>query len=96
MEHTGSYERARRRAKAKYGFFVHAVVYAAVMLLLVVVNVVTSPGNIWFIWPLVGWGLAVALHGARAFLLSDGTEIIDALTERELDRAGRDQTDNRP
>ena len=81
---TADYERARARAKAKNQFFVHAVVYAAVMLLLVLINLLTSPGTIWFIWPLIGWGLAVALHGARVFLLADGNTLIDALTEREL------------
>ena len=78
---------ARGRAEAKYGFFVHAVVYAAVMLLQVIINLVTSPGYLWFIWPLIGWGLAVVLHGARAFLLADKDRIVDALTEREMRHA---------
>ena len=87
MADTETYKRARRRAKAKYRFFVHAVVYFAVMLLLVVINVVTSPGVMWVIWPLMGWGLAVALHGGSVFLLGDGTQIIDDMTERELQRS---------
>lgn len=91
MKETGDYERARGRAEAKYGVFVHAVVYAAVMLLLVVINLLTSPGTIWFIWPLIGWGFAVALHGARVFLLGDRNTVIDALTERELRHSGADK-----
>ena len=91
MEQTNDYEAARRRAKAKYGFFVHAAVYAAVMLLLVVINLLTSPGVIWFIWPLMGWGLAVALHGARVFLLADKDRFIDILTARELAHLGTDE-----
>lgn len=71
----------------------HAVVYAAVMLLLVVINLATAPGTIWFIWPLIGWGLAVALHGARVYLLADKAGIIDALTEAELRRSGAKQND---
>ena len=76
--------RARERAEAKYGFFVHAVVYTAVMLLLLIINLLTSPETLWFIWPLLGWGLAITLHGARVFLLADKDSIVDALTEREL------------
>ena len=91
MPQTDDYERARGRAEAKYGFFVHAVVYAAVMLLLVVINLLTSPGTIWFVWPLIGWGLAVALHGARAFLLADKDAIIDSMTKDELRRSGADE-----
>jgi len=93
MPETEIYERARGRAQAKYGFFVHAVVYVAIMVLLVVINMLTSPATLWFIWPLIGWGLAVALHGARVFLLADRNTILDALTERELRHSDADKRD---
>ncbi len=81
---TEEYEKARRRAEAKYGFFVHAVVFTAVILLLVVINLITSPGYLWFIWPLIGWGFAVTLPGAWVFVFADKDTVIDALTEYEL------------
>ena len=93
MADTEAFERARRRAKAKYGFFVHGAVFLAVMALLVVINMFTSPGNWWFIWPLIGWGFAVGLHGARVFLLADEGAIVDALTERELRHSGAGKRD---
>ena len=88
MTSDANYATARRRAEAKYGFFVHATVFAAVMILLIVIDLVTSPEVTWFIWPFIGWGGAVALHGARVFLFGDRTDIVDALTERELHRSG--------
>jgi len=94
MTQEGEYAKARRRAVAQYGFFVHAAVYAAVMVLLVVVNIMASPNVIWFIWPLIGWGFAVALHGMRVFLLADRNQIVEALTERELRRSGVSKTDD--
>lgn len=84
MTQADEYAKARERAEAKYRFFVHAGVYAAIMILLVVVNLVTAPREIWFVWPLIGWGFAVALHGVRVFLLADKNVVIDKLTEREL------------
>jgi len=84
MTQTDEYQQARRRAEAKYDFFKHAGVYAAVMALLVVINMVTSPQSFWFIWPLIGWGFAVALHGVRVYLLADKNTVLDALTEHEL------------
>ena len=84
MTMTDEYAKARRRAEAKYRFFVHAAVYAAVMVFLVLINVVTSPGVIWFVWPLIGWGFALALHGVGVYMLADKTTVIDAMTEREL------------
>ncbi len=92
MTTTDEYAKARKRAEAKYGFFVHAAVYAAVMVALVIINVLTSPGAIWFIWPFIGWGFAVALHGMRVYLLADKTVVLDALTERELRRSAADKT----
>ncbi len=92
MTPTDQYARARGRAEAKYGFFVHVAVYAAVMALLVVIDMLTSPGTIWFIWPAIGWGFLVALHGVRVYLLADRDVIVDALTERELRDLGADRT----
>lgn len=93
MSQTEEYSKARKRAEAKYTFFVHAGVYAAVMVLLVVVNLVTSPREIWFVWPLIGWGFAVALHGVRVFLLADKNAVIDKLTEREMRHTSAGKTD---
>jgi hypothetical protein len=73
MANQVEYETARRRATAVYGFYRHAAVFGAVMLLLVLIDLLASPGTTWFHWPLMGWGLAVALHGARVFLFSDPT-----------------------
>ena len=93
MTQTEEYAKARERAESKYRFFVHAGVYAAVMVLLVVVNLVTSPREIWFVWPLIGWGFAVALHGVKVFLLTDKNVVIDKLTEQELRNSSASKTD---
>ena len=90
------YGRIREGPKACRGqvrFFVHAAVYAAVMVLLVLINLLTLPGTIWFIWPLIGWGFAVALHGVGVYLLADKTVVLDALTERELRHGAAHKTD---
>ncbi len=42
----------------------HAIVYALVMAFLVVIWLVTSPGGyFWPVWPMVGWGFGLAMHG---------------------------------
>ncbi len=88
MQQQVEYETARARAEAKYGFIVHAAVYLVVMTTLVIIDLLTSPGHIWFVWPLAGWGLAVVLHGAGVFLVGERHSMIDALTEREMRRTG--------
>ncbi|WP_424940412.1 2TM domain-containing protein [Aliiroseovarius sp. S253] len=96
MTQTEEYARARQRAEAKYGFYVHLVVYAAAMSLLLVIDLLTSSGTIWFHWPLMGWGIAIVLHGAGIFLLKDKRTIVDVMTERELRKSGvQNANDNR-
>ena len=96
MDQADEYAKARGRAEAKYRFFVHAGAYTAVMVLLVIINLLTTPQEPWFVWPLIGWGLAVALHGVQAFLLADKNAVIDALTEREMRHTPAANTDGGP
>jgi uncharacterized protein DUF1707/2TM domain-containing protein len=41
----------------------HFRVYVAVQLLLVAIWALTGAGYFWPIWPFMGWGIGVALHG---------------------------------
>ncbi|NKB63690.1 MAG: helix-turn-helix domain-containing protein [Gammaproteobacteria bacterium] len=49
------------------GFYNHVIQYAAVMLLLLVINLFTSPGYMWVVWPALGWGIGVLIHGANVY-----------------------------
>jgi hypothetical protein len=48
--------------KEKQGFTVHAVIYAGVNAGLIALNLLTVPQVLWFIFPLVGWGIGLAGH----------------------------------
>ncbi len=74
--------RARRRAGAKLGFYIHLTVYVLVNLLLLAINLQTNPGRLWFLWSLCGWGVGVVCHGLSVFLCST---IMERLTEHELE-----------
>ncbi len=45
------------------GFYNHAIQYLVVMALLLIINVIVSPDYYWVVWPALGWGLGVVLHG---------------------------------
>ena len=45
------------------GFIVHAYVYVGVNILLFIVNIMNTPNQLWFIWPLFGWGIGLGVHG---------------------------------
>jgi hypothetical protein len=52
----------RRRA-----FKAHLIPYLAVNTFLILLNLVTTPGNFWAIYPLLGWGLGLFFQGWRTF-----------------------------
>ena len=83
---------ARKRAKMKYDFYVHLIVYLVVIGALFIVNQLTNSTYLWVIWPALGWGSALLIHGVSAFLLSSNKNtIIDELTRRELDKQNKKQ-----
>jgi hypothetical protein len=47
---------------ARRGFFIHAVVYALVQAALITINLVVVPDFLWFPFPLIGWGIGLAMH----------------------------------
>jgi hypothetical protein len=55
-------ERAARGSRT--GFRIHATVFVAVQLMLVVVWALTGGGYLWFLFPLFGWGIGLAAHFA--------------------------------
>jgi hypothetical protein len=68
----GDPDAAARRGRARVrGFLNHLIGYFAVMIVLVPLNVATTPDYPWFLFPLVGWGAPLALHAAWAMGLLD-------------------------
>ena len=56
------YARASRRAGMTLGLYIHTAVFVCVILLLTAVNLLTTPGYLWVLWPFFGWGLGLFLH----------------------------------
>ena len=62
-----SYDDARRRVLKLKGFYIHLAAFVLVNLLLLFINLMTSPGRLWFYWPLLGWGIGLVAHGVSVF-----------------------------
>lgn len=56
---------AHRRVGARFGFYIHATVFAAVNTGLVLLNLFTD-SHPWSLRPFFGWGLGLAIHGILA------------------------------
>jgi len=64
------YEKAKKRVEEIKGFYSHLIVYICVNIVLVIINLITSPGALWFFWPLAGWGIGIIFHGLGVFVFS--------------------------
>ena len=84
MEKSDAYQSAKKRVEAKMGFYTHLSVYVAVILLLATINFLSSSDSIWFHWPLLGWGIAVAIHAAFVFVFPDRFTVTEKMIEREM------------
>ena len=63
------YEKAKKRIKAKKGFFIHFGVYAATSAFLFAVNYLTfSDSGIWWaFFPALAWGIGIVAHYISVF-----------------------------
>ncbi|WP_326544123.1 2TM domain-containing protein [Pseudorhodoferax sp.] len=78
---------ARRRAKAKLGWFAHATVYVVVNAVLLALSL--AGGRHWALFPLLGWGLGLLFHGLAVWMLAPGNALMDRMVERERERLQR-------
>jgi serine/threonine protein kinase len=58
------------------GFLKHLGPYVIVIGFLAVINLLTSPDYLWFLWPAAGWGVGLAFH-AQSVILSQATNLSD-------------------
>jgi hypothetical protein len=63
----GAREAALKRLKDKRDFKSHVATYLIVNALLVVIWAVSGQGYFWPIWPILGWGIGLALNAWTAY-----------------------------
>ena len=78
-------EREARKILRRRAFWLHGAVYVATNVALIVVWALVGGGYPWFVFPIVGWGIGLAAHGAAAFLLASPQDLV-------LEREQRRQT----
>jgi len=70
------------------GFYTHLISYVAIMGGLVLIDLFTSPGTFWAVWPMLGWGIGVLVHGVNVFEMTSffGPDWEKKQIEKRLDR----------
>ncbi len=84
-------ERVRKRVEAKAKFMKHFATFLVFAAFFFILNGITSgfaPRNWWWYWPVLGWGLGVAIHYVNAVGFPGTHEMIERWeieeTAREL------------
>jgi hypothetical protein len=80
---------AHKRAGAKLGWYVHAAVYVAVNLFIFAISHHAFGTRAWSVYPLLGWGLGLALHGIAVFLVGTGGGLRERMVQKERERLQR-------
>ncbi len=84
---------ARRRAGARMGWYVHALVFLAVNAGLAWLSL--SSGRHWAIYPVLGWGLGLLLHGLGVWVSLGGGGLQQRLVAQERERLLREREHRR-
>ncbi|SHF07618.1 2TM domain-containing protein [Chryseobacterium takakiae] len=69
-----AYERAQKRVKELKSFYGNLISYCIIIPFLIILNLITSPRNIWFYWPMLGWGIGLVAHGMSVFAIGKSWE----------------------
>jgi hypothetical protein len=92
------YEEAKKRVKAKKGFYGHLGAYLAVNVVLIIIWVLSGDasrewigagdwtGNKWFLWPLTIWGVFVIVHFLQVFVFQTSIRGEKAAIDKEIEK----------
>lgn len=95
------YAIARKRVKRKKHFYRHLSVYTVMGCFFYVLNILTNPGHYWFYWPMLGWGLGLAMHyvaifGVPGLVEEMGEDWENKEIEKEMRRMGHRPPQSNP
>ena len=75
---------AQKRVNAQLGWFGHAGIFLAVVSGLALAG--WWQGQLWPVAPALGWGLGLAVHAVRVFLVDAGAPLRDRLLQQQRRR----------
>jgi hypothetical protein len=82
---------ARKRAGAKLGWYTHAAVFTVVNLALFAMSDHGLGSRPWSVYPLLGWGLGLVLHGISVFVLGTGSGLRERMVQKEREQLLRER-----
>lgn len=62
-----SYERAKKRVEELKGFYGHLMAYIIVNVILAIIDIIFTPGFLWFLFISLFWGIGLIAHALTVF-----------------------------
>lgn len=69
MNQDQRYALAKEQARKLRGFYSHLATYVVLNIVLAIVNLVVSPGDLWFYWITIFWGIGLVFHALDVFTI---------------------------
>ncbi len=86
MHEEDFYKKAEKRVNDKKGFFIHLGTFIPVGIFLFALNMFSSPNTLWFVYPMLSWGVGLAIHYVTVFGIPGTRVLTDEWEEEELDK----------
>lgn len=85
------YKRAKKRVDEVRAFWSHVAVFFIVNISIFIVNMLTTPHQLWFYWSLLGWGIGLLAHGFHVFCAQGifGKDWEERQIKKHMDKRGQ-------
>jgi hypothetical protein len=81
------YKKAEKIVDEKLGFYRHLYSYITVNIILAIINLITTPNNLWFYWVSVFWGIGLLSHFGKVFIFSKTLNVNkESMIEKEMEK----------
>ena len=88
-----AYKEAKRRVKVKKEFFKELTTFVGVSILLIFINVFTSPFYLWSLWAIIPWGITLCIKGIKIASFSKSDQWEKNEIRKELIAMGKNPDD---
>ena len=84
MNNQEVYTNAKRKFETRMSFYTHLAVYLVVITMLTILNLTVAGDYFWAIWPMIGWGSGLIIHGLFTFVFDSPSSLKERLIEKEM------------
>ena len=86
MKNQEAYTNAKKKVETRMSFYTHLAVYLVVITMLTILNVTVAGDYFWAIWPMIGWGSGVIIHGLSTFVFDSQSSLKERLIAKEIQK----------